>query len=78
MLAQSAGWFYTNLRQAIVILEEETSVEKCPHLIGLWASLWTIFLIDDRWGRAQAIVSGTITVLITLGSIRKQTEQASQ
>lgn len=35
------------LTQARVILEEGTSDGKCPHQIGLWASLWGMFLMDD-------------------------------
>jgi hypothetical protein len=40
--------FYVNMTQTRVVFEERISVEKMlsPHQIGLWASLWYIFLLD--------------------------------
>lgn len=59
-----------------VIAEEKTSIEKCLHQMGLWASLWGTFFVDDWCGRAQLAVGGAIPEQVVLGSIRKQAEQA--
>lgn len=41
-----------------IIWEEGTSVRKFLHRIGLWASLWVTFLINDLSGNAQTILCG--------------------
>ena len=44
------GFFLINLTQARVIWEEATILERmreCLYQIGLWTSLWGIFLNDD-------------------------------
>ena len=51
-------------------------MRKCLSQIGLLSSLWGIFLINDRWGRAQPTVGGASPEQMILGCIRKQAEQA--
>lgn len=41
-----------NLIQTRVPLEEATSAEEWPYQTGLWAHLWSIFLIANRCRRA--------------------------
>jgi hypothetical protein len=50
--------FYTNLTQTRVILKEGTSTEKLtvPTTWACGGSLWYIFLIYDRCGRAQSMM----------------------
>jgi hypothetical protein len=40
--------------------------------------MWGIFLISDWCGRVQLIVGGATPGLVVLGSISKQTKQASK
>ena len=55
---------------------------NCLHLIGLWAHLWGIFLIDDWCRRAQLTVDGVPCGLVVLWYKKadqvSHEEQASQ
>lgn len=35
--------------------KRELQLRKCPNFIGLWASLWCMFLIDDTWGGPKSL-----------------------
>ena len=68
------GW-YINLSQATVMLEEETSTEKCSKEVVLLANLWFILLIDDWCGRTQLTDGIATHGLIVLDAVGKQAKQ---
>lgn len=44
---------------------------------GLWASVWCLFVTDDQCVRAQLIVvSSILELVVIMGAIRKQSDQA--
>jgi hypothetical protein len=49
------GWVFVNLRQT---KQRESQWRKCPDQTGLWASLWSIFLIDGWCVKAKPTVDG--------------------
>lgn len=61
-----ASWL-VNLTSTRVILEEGTSDENYLHQIGLQASLWGIFFINDWSGRANLSVGGVTTGHVVSG-----------
>ena len=50
-------------------------LRKYPCQIGLQASLWCVFLVDDDVGGVSSLWAVTIPRLVVLGALRKQTEQ---
>lgn len=63
-----AGWFNVKLTKARAICEEGNQshlhLKKSPSRIGWWTSLWYIFLIDDRGGKAQLLVGVTPGLMV--------------
>lgn len=55
-------------------MEEGNSDEKMPHQIGLWASIWEIYLTKDC-GRSQVTMVDTTFRSVVLGAIRKQAKE---
>lgn len=50
----------------------ESHLRKCPHQIGLCASLWCIFfLVDDYGGRAQLTLDSATSELVVLNAINQ-------
>ena len=45
----------------------EPQLRKCPHQIGLLASLWCIFLLDNWYGKARFTVGINIPGLVAPG-----------
>lgn len=60
----------------LVLLEGESLTEEMSPQIGLWATLWYIFLTDICCGRTQLTVGGTTTGQMVLSAIKKTAEQA--
>ena len=58
-------------------VKRETLLTKCSHQVGLWASMWGIFLIFDWCGKAQPTGDGMHDPLAE-GLGRMQVEQATR
>lgn len=64
------------LAQARVVRQEGSSFEEMSPL--LFSCKAFFLLISYQWQRAQSTVGGAIPVLLALGSLTKQSEQATE
>jgi len=68
---------FNQLDTARIIWEERHSIEKKhSYQIGLWASLWDVFLINYLCGWVKPTMNGAALGQVVRDGIRKQAEQA--